>query len=563
MSVEDPEQAHRSSEYALQSKLCFGNDSLPGDTIQEWEISERLEGSQIVKTASAVVVPPPEARWDYQSKAVLRGPERLEHHGVCAKAVRRVDGAMEFSLEGSLREFERSSVKAIDIFGMLDLEIAYWFPLLTGLVRGVEIPGLTLNRELRPFLYAVPLSGLIAEGETKSFFVKDFGVASGEADNVFGPLVAGSKLAKENPVWQPSVPKAWGVVLAHDFIEAEGLALIRAQFTADLISFALRTGISHFETRYDSTLLEWDADVGTSVVSLEPWILLSEYSPAKGWIRAIPLVDRPSKVDLEAGYERIRFFAEQFLGISEAGDVHDQFGKRRLSDRERKMAGGVQRAPRWLAIASSENSLGDQFIALWISLESILNVIHYPGVFQGDRKVVRDTIDQAIAKIQLPKRSNNPLIISDEFIRGRVLQGDWPLRTKLAMFATASGVELRPGDSELIRNLGHVRSAVFHAGANDLAVSNEQLRQLQYLVERLVVAASVHGYEDLEDNCQHQLRFGTLGADGGAAPLFLDNQEVPYTFRLFHNRDGQQTEEFIIEGKVYSERNADLKFGDV
>ena len=72
---------------------------------------------------------------------------------------------MEFSIEGAIRELDRASVKNIEIFGMSNAEIAYWFPQLTGLVRGVKVPGLTVDSELRPFLYAVPLEGLTAKGD--------------------------------------------------------------------------------------------------------------------------------------------------------------------------------------------------------------------------------------------------------------------------------------------------------------------------------------------------------------------------------------------------------------
>ena len=124
--------------------------------------NERIEGNHIVNSSSATVNVPAEARWDYHSEAVLQGPNDLFHKGMCVKATSQLDGSKEFSFEGTLWELEQATVKNIEIFGMSHLEIAYWFPQLTGLVRGVKVDGLTLNAELRPFLYAVPLSGLTA-----------------------------------------------------------------------------------------------------------------------------------------------------------------------------------------------------------------------------------------------------------------------------------------------------------------------------------------------------------------------------------------------------------------
>ena len=442
------------------------------------------------------------------------------------------------------------------------LEKAYWLPLLTGLVSGVSIPGLTLNKELRPFLYAVPLNGLSAKRDLKSFFIEDFGVTSGDADNIFGPILAGSDFAASEPALQANVPKAHGVVLARDFLAAEGLALRRARFTADLINFALNTGISHFDTRYDNELFEWDAEVGRSVVSLHPWILLMEpmgEHPPKGWVRSTPLVEHQVETDLEDGYKRISFFAEKFRDASKLGDIQEQSGQRALSDRETKLSAGIQRSLRWLGIASSEDNINDQFIATWISLESILNCIDYPGVFEGNRRATRDIIRKSIGEMDLPNSETEPLTVSREFIRNRVFNNHWPLRTQLVMFAKSSGIELREGDSELVRDLAKIRNDVFHAGNSESSIYKQQFRQLRYLVERLVVAASVYGYEDLELDTRHEIEFGIIGPEGGAAPVFLNGLEVPYRL-VGDNNVERPIFDLTIEGKIYSDRNANISF---
>ena len=546
------------TENDVDKKICFGNDCFTSDAIKDIQATKHIEGNQIVASASAIVAPPVEARWDYHSEAVLTGPEGLMHGGLCATAERRQDGTIEFSFQGPIWEMDRATVRHFEPLGLSAVEIAYWFPLLTGLVRGAEVPGLTLDKELRPFLYAVPLAGLAANGKEKSLFVRDFGVASGVLDDTLGPILAASGIGKTELVWQPSVPKAWGVVFARDFVEAESLAYSRAQFTADLINIALRAGISHFDTRYDSKLLNWDVDLGKSTVALHPWILLLEQKNAKGWIRTIPLLERDWEADLDDGYSRISFFVKQFLEVSEEGDFMDQTGQRTLTDRERKLSVGIQRSLRWLRIASGEEGVGDQFMAIWISLESILNCLDYPGVFKGNRKCARDSIEQGLKMMGLPTQEDESLEISEEFVRRRVFQGEWPLRTKLAMFAQSCGIQLRPGDSELVRDLARLRGDVFHTGRNDPPVNDGQLRQLQYLIERLVVAASVCGYEDLEEETRHLLQFGEIGPKGGAAPLFLDGQRVPYTLRFINDEKGQPAMEFIIEGKVYSDKNADI-----
>ena len=542
-----------------QSELCFGDDCFPHEAIQKFSFEERLEGNQIVKSSSAVVFPPQEARWDYHADTSFRGPKGLTHGGVCVNAKREDGGFVEFSFEGHAWEFDRTFIRGIETFGMSDLENAYWIPLLTGLVKGVEVPGLTLNQDLRPFLYAIPLKGIVSKGNAKSFKARDFGVTSGEDDDLFAPLIANTKLGQSEAVWEADVPKAWGLVLARSFNEAEALALERARFTADLVNFALSAGVSHFETSYGAEPLDWNISVGRSVVSLEPWILLREANPVKGWIRSVPLVEQVGETDLEDGHERIDLFAHHFLKASQAGDIEEQTGRRTLSTRERKLSSGIQRTLRWHGVASREESLSDQFIATWISLESILNAIDYPNVFGGERDSIRDAIKEAIGSLHLPGQTDDPLVISQQMIESRTLQNQWPPRTKLRLFAKAFGIELKPGDSELLRDLAPLRNEVFHAGVDELRVSDEQLRRLRYLVERLVIAASIDGYHDLEERSEHQLQFGTIGPMGGAAPLSLDGRDVSYSLRMVQDENGLQFE-VAIEGKLYDEQNAVISF---
>ena len=556
-----PNAESSATEDADQSTLYFGSDRFPHEAIKDISIEECLEGNQIVKSASALVFPPEEARWDYHAETALHGPKGLKHGGICVSAKRQDDGFIDFSFEGHAWAFDHTIIKRIEVFGMSDMEKAYWLPLLTGLVRGVEMPGLTLDDQLRPFLYAVPLKGLASKGNAKSFKATDFGVTSGEDDDLFNPLLAQLKIGQEESSWQADIPKAWGVVLARGLLEAEALALERARFTADLINFALSAGVSHFETRYEAVSLDWNISVGRSVVSLDQWILLREANVPKGWIRSVPLTEYQGSTDLEDGSERIALFVERFRKASQAGDIEDQTGRRTLTNRERKLSAGIQRSLRWLATASREEYVSDQFIATWTSLESILNAIDYPRVFAGDRRSVALAIKEAISSLDLPDQPEEPLTISRPMIEGRTLQNQWPTRIKLRLFAKAFGVELKPGDSELLRDLARLRNGVFHAGIDNPSVTDKQLRLLRHLIERLVIAASIDGYEDLEEQFQHQLRFGTIGPEGGAAPLSLNGQDASYSLTIVQG-EKESLFEVAVEGKLYNERNADISFSE-
>ena len=502
-------------------------------------------------------VPPEHLRWDYNAKTTLFDNEELVRTGLCVKSTIEAGNLMEFTLRSSFWEMGQATVKNIEVFGMSKSEIRYWFLRLIG--QDVNIPGSIPDNDFRPFMYAIPLKGLKATSESKSFLMGCFGVASGEYDNVFAPILGQSNYKNITSVWDDEVPKAYGMVYARDMLEAERLAFARAKFTADIIGFALRTGISHFESRYENEPIEWDAEVGRSPISLHPFIIIRETQETKGWIRSVPLVDHQKEIEIGDCFERIRYFAERFVDVTLAGDFVDQVRQRPLSKRERKLSLGIQRSLRWQAIASDEDDLCDCFIATWIALESILNAVDYPGVFKEDRRPLRNAIKQKINELSIPERSDEALTVSKEMLRGRMLQDQWPIQRKLRLFEKAFGVDLRLGDLRLVQDLARVRATVFHAGNDNPDLLKVQLQRLRYLVERLVVAASVFGYIDLEDN-RHQLQLGQLGPDGGGAPLFLDGRDVPYEFRIFHDREMRQVWEINVEGKIYNENNADLEF---
>lgn len=541
-----------------QSRMCFGNDCFPNGSLLNVRLSQSLKGKQIVQNIYATVAPPDGFVWDYHADMSLYKSDSIVHRGVCLKSERVSNGSIRFDSQDFGWEYEQLLVNKIQFFAMSELETAYWLHMLIDIAKEVEIPGYEPDRELRPFVYTVPLKGLMPNGQAISFFKGDSGLASGSYDDLFGPLLTKSELTKDEKVWAEDSPKTWGVVIANDHLEAERIALDRAQLTADVVNLALRTGVSHFKTRYEDILLEWNAEIGRSHVSLHPWVCLLEVNTNKGWVRTVPLVDRESQVNLEEGYERIKLFIEKISDVFQAGDIEDQTGQRELSDREQKLISGIQRSLRWLSVASNEIRKEDQFIATWISLESLLNSIEYPGVFNGKRKKYRSEIKRAIDELSLPKNPEEELSLSEELIKNRVFQNEWPLRTKLVLFAKSFGIQLNTDDSSLVGELQLLRSRILHGGMNDNLNVNGQLRRLQYLVERLILAASICGYEDLEEDSPLQLQRGEIGPQGGAMPLFIDNKRVPYSLRITEDKDGRQTLEFIVYGKIYRRRIEDI-----
>jgi len=290
--------------------------------------------------------------------------------------------------------------------------------------------------------------------------------------------------------------------------------------------------------------------------------VLWEVQARKGWIRSFPLVDSPSLADLGKGSARIALFTKRFLSASQVGDIRDQNGRRELTDRERKLAAGVQRALKWYGISAREQTTGDQFIAIWVALESILDSINYPGVFAGNRATVRDSLVQTIDRVDMssPEADDDLLTLTRDMFKGRLLQDVWPVRKKLEIFARSFGIHLLPTDTKLVSHLSSVRGKILHSGRDDTIITGGQLRELQHLVERLVIASAEGAYKDVEDSERYQLRFGDVGPQGGFAPVSLDGRHASYRWSVFRDPKLGERWEFAIEGKIFDQTNADLSY---
>ena len=197
----------------------------------------------------------------------------------------------------------------------------------------------------------------------------------------------------------------------------------------------------------------------------------------------------------------------------------------------------------------------DRFAATWVALESILNSISYPGVFKGERAKLREEITGKVRQIGLPKTTRESLSITTDMLENRILQDNWSLARKLRIFAESLGIQLNPNDRQLVGKLSEARNTIFHEGDGSPELSQEQVDQLQYLVERLIVAVSIGGYEDLEDGI-HQFHLGTIGPEGGAAPISINGKEdIPYQLIGTMNDQGELVTEWIVEGKIYPHKN--------
>ena len=536
----------------------IGDFQIPQSALGKISLTESLDGNMVITRATITMTPPEGASWDYRKKAQvdIYGVRKLT--GICTKATVDDDESITLELAGIDWMMDHSLITSFGTFGMSDLENLYWFQRIITPEIDVEVEGLTPDPSLRPFMYAVPVKGLIASGTEDSVRINDSGIASGDWDDLFRPLLDQLTEIHLPDYWGPDNPKIFGVVLAHDLIEAEALSIDRANRTLDLISFACRCGISHFTTRRETTPMPWDASAATAPISLHPCILVREYQSLKGWIRDLPGIEAIAQADLTDCRQKIELMAQRLSAAHKFGEIQNQQVQSTLSDRQQKLFAGVQRALRWLTISANEQDLIDQFIASWTALESVLDAAEYPRFFGGSRSPLRDSLRLSISQAVMPPTNNPLLSITSDMIGTRLLRGQWPLIRRLSMFASAFGIELNPIDIPTVGKLYGIRSSALHTGKNPNNLSKTEVEYVQALVQRLVLAASVGAYKDIEPQ-HHTFQIGQLGPEGGAAPIFMDGKQVPYQWNFYYDKHGHQVSEITVEGTIHDAKQMSKK----
>ena len=530
-------------------RLEIGGALFPEECVREAEIS--FEGDDHIQFRSAyvVVTPPTELRWDFKEEAKLYEDGEVILTGVCSEATLEEGETLHLNLFGPLWKLERTALKSLETFGMSNRENMHWLVKLTDPGMDTRISGLEMNTTTRPFMYAIPLKGLNDFQQTM-FLTSDTFISSPSNDNVLQPILERSESIRGVEDWDEPNARIFGTVFADDFLKAEHLALERARLMVGIINFSAGTGMSHFETRYEREALAFNAENCLSPVSLRPWIIIIDLTETKGWVRDYsPPAMEPVNTTGDP-LQRIQFFLSKFLDASKSGDIHDQLRERQVSHREERLLTGTKRAFRWLDIASGEEDLKDKFAAVWIALESVLNSVKYPRVFQGERAGIKAEVRETLRTIQIPVETNPMLSVDTEMLINGALRDQWSSRRKLDMFARAIGINITPDDKDLVSKLGKTRAIVFHEGEDNPDVSAKQVMKLRSLVERLIAATSVGGYEDLEGG-PYKFQFGEIGPEGGAAPLSIDGKDVLWGVRAFRDSMGNLVAEWNAEGKIY------------
>ncbi len=270
-----------------QEPTAFG----PNEVQSVLYTQERRE-TNLTRRAQITLRPDNTKRWSYhQTLEVYTG--KGWDRGRCVRADWIDANRLMIEWHDFSWDFSSTLVRQCATINMKGLEQAYWLIRLMQDGREPKVEGFSPDTTRRVFRYAVPLLGIANDDTDKLVGQSDFGVTSDRSTDPISELIG--KLTKDidDASWNVKVPKVHGAVVASTPLEAEMHALRRARFAADLITFALQTGASHFDTVHKSEALAWDAIETIRPVSTRPWLLLFEEKTLKGWVRSVPLTGSP------------------------------------------------------------------------------------------------------------------------------------------------------------------------------------------------------------------------------------------------------------------------------
>ncbi len=212
---------------------------------------------------------------------------------------------------------------------------------------------------------------------------------------------------------------------------------------------------------------------------------------------------------------------------------------------------------RWLTEAARMPDDDYRLVPVWTALEAILGAIAYPPVFTKERDHIKKSLAEAIDEIKPNGDDADDLATLKEMLKGRLGDNSWPIRKRIVFFAREFGITLQKGDSEVIKSLARVRNRAVHAGdihEDDLSC---QIVQLKYLVERMVLAASVCGVRAKVEGGPHKIKIvGIEPGTTGAATIYINGEEVSYAMTMRETTDGTLAMVITSDGLIYDDTNS-------
>ena len=216
-------------------------------TIADLQYIEEDSQRSTTRRAKATLAPKPGHRWSFRQTLELHSRNECIDRGVCIRAVWDQEKSLEVRWNDFSWDLAQTYVRHLRVLNMTGPEQAYWtIRLVHSGEHHPNVLGYVPDRTLRVFRYAVPLAGISNSDAGRLLGHSDFGLTSSDSNDAVNKLIGRLTEKVDNESWAVGVPKVFGAVVASSPVEAEKHALRRAQFAADLITFALAGRIKPF-----------------------------------------------------------------------------------------------------------------------------------------------------------------------------------------------------------------------------------------------------------------------------------------------------------------------------
>ena len=198
-----------------------------------------------------------------------------------------------------------------------------------------------------------------------------------------------------------------------------------------------------------------------------------------------------------------------------------------------------------------------RLIPVWTALEAVLNAIKYPPLFGGKHEDIKKTVLKTIDEIDDNGADAAGTGELKSMLKGRLGDNNRPIPRRLEPFSKEFGITLQEGDFDTVKNLAGVRNQMIHKGETPAEDLRCQIAQLKYLVERLVMAASVCAVRASKGASPHRIKIvGVEPGTTGAAKIYIDGKEVSYTLTFRRQSDGTDAMTIVSDGLIYDESNS-------
>lgn len=390
---------------------------------------------------------------------------RREFTGVVVESY-SIDSQMHVLSCRSAEEYLRELVvpNTVHFENFTPQEIAYHIVKQTSDVDASEesIQGLSLNRQERDFLVAVPVHGLVIKDPVAMPPVTFSRLEENSHD---------SKIMLEKAEWNEGTAIARTTVKSSSFLAACTIGRETISRAVDALSYGAKLSSLGYPKNGDYKTHDWERTATFSKLSLGEQTYLRDMStdPPKTWLRSEPT----READLE------------LVGGNSLMLTSDTALKRSNS------LGSLAVALRWLRLGTQENDLTDRLLDYWVALEFLVANEKVPTLLS---KKALDDLESTIMAATIRKGDDEIMTTEEKLrlsVRARSRINQIDLRERFDAFREnrKNAITITSDEYERVwgkDGLRDQRNALEHGRSVD--VDEDALKTMKHVLDKMILA---------------------------------------------------------------------------